>query len=120
MGCLCGSPVNADHDVSLFDFKFADLESPLRSPMALRYQPFKCLQVHTDTISTIAFSPDGTFIATGALDGKLAVWSSRTGKLIYVLCHLLWPQEQNSGGNDHSHGMSRVVVIDFLKTYGPL
>ena len=53
--------------------------------MSLRYKPYRRFQLHRDTISAIAFSPDATLIAGGGLDGRLGIWSSTTGKLLHVV-----------------------------------
>jgi len=38
---------------------------------------FVSLAGHTDTVSTVVFSPDGTSVLTGSPDGDARVWSSR-------------------------------------------
>jgi WD domain, G-beta repeat len=39
---------------------------------------------HTMPIAAVEFSPDGTRLVTGSLDGTASVWSSSTGDLIYT------------------------------------
>jgi len=40
---------------------------------------------HSDTVSSLAFSSDGTLLATAGLDGTVRVWSTATGELVVVL-----------------------------------
>jgi WD40 repeat protein len=37
------------------------------------------LQGHTDRVYAVAFSPDGTLVATGSKDMKIRLWNSATG-----------------------------------------
>ena len=37
------------------------------------------LKGHTDTVSSVSFSPEGTRIVTGSDDGTAKVWDARTG-----------------------------------------
>nr|CCC90716.1 unnamed protein product [Trypanosoma congolense IL3000] len=43
---------------------------------------------HTDTISILAFSPDGSLLASGGLDGVIAIWSTATWELQHSLREL--------------------------------
>lgn len=46
-------------------------------------QPELVLQTgHVRGVTKIAFSPDGRLVATGAMDGAVKIWETRTGKLI--------------------------------------
>ncbi|CAN0483957.1 unnamed protein product, partial [Scytosiphon promiscuus] len=40
---------------------------------------------HTDTVSTVGFSADGSLVATGCYGGLLKVWEASTGTLKHVL-----------------------------------
>jgi len=42
------------------------------------------LTLHTKRILTMAFSPDGRFLATGGLDRTVRVWELATGKLVHT------------------------------------
>ncbi|KAG8348886.1 WD domain [Trypanosoma vivax] len=42
-------------------------------------------EVHTDTVSVLAFSPDGSRLASGGLDGVVAIWSTATWQLQHGL-----------------------------------
>jgi WD40 repeat protein len=39
---------------------------------------------HTDTVNTVAWSPDGKSIASGAADGTVRLWDVATGMQMYV------------------------------------
>jgi len=43
------------------------------------------LHLHTDYISTVAFSPNGQLLASGAVDGSLRLWDVASGQLIHTL-----------------------------------
>ena len=43
------------------------------------------LQKHTEPIYSVAFSPNGRFVATGSFDRKLNVWSVDDGSLVKSL-----------------------------------
>lgn len=40
---------------------------------------------HTDTVSTVGFSADGSLAATGCYGGLLKVWEAATGTMKHVL-----------------------------------
>lgn len=39
----------------------------------------KCLDGHTDSVTAVAFSCDGKYVASAAMDGKVRVWNAETG-----------------------------------------
>lgn len=43
------------------------------------------LRGHTDSVNDVAFSSDGTLIATGSSDGTARLWDSATGKEVRQL-----------------------------------
>ena len=43
------------------------------------------LEGHTDSISALGFSADGTLLASAGLDGAIRVWEVATGKLVVAL-----------------------------------
>jgi WD40 repeat protein len=45
------------------------------------------LSDHTGAISSARFSPNGTTIATGSLDGSAKVWDSQTGSCLFTFLH---------------------------------
>ena len=48
-------------------------------------QPLCKLEGHTDTISFLGFSADGTLLASAGLDGTVRVWSAENGSLVATL-----------------------------------
>lgn len=44
----------------------------------------KCLYTlsHSESVYSIAFSPNGDFLASGALNGALNIWSTKTGNIV--------------------------------------
>jgi WD40 repeat protein len=43
------------------------------------------LDGHTDSVTNVAFPKDGTYLATGGMDGQVRIWSVREKKLIIAL-----------------------------------
>lgn len=43
------------------------------------------LSGHTDTVSSLAFSADGTFLASGGMDGRVKVWEVASGRCAQTL-----------------------------------
>ncbi|KAJ7190085.1 WD40 repeat-like protein [Mycena pura] len=73
---------------------FAPKESTIRNHYASRFPRIlvydgpsnmnwsslqKAIQGHTDKVESVAFSPDGTKIVSGSLDGTVRIWDSHTG-----------------------------------------
>jgi len=56
------------------------------------------LTSHTDSINVVSFSPDGTILATGGLDGKVCTWDTTNGALI---CDLAGPTDSIEWVNWH-------------------
>ncbi|KAH9847484.1 WD40-repeat-containing domain protein [Lenzites betulinus] len=55
--------------------------------MPLQYQQHLRLlhrEGHRDAVTTVAFSPSGSFLASGGLDGRVCVWEIGSGKLLHV------------------------------------
>ncbi|KAI5990920.1 WD40-repeat-containing domain protein [Pisolithus albus] len=54
--------------------------------MPLQYKLYHRLEEeHEDTITSLAFSTHGTFLAVGSLDGKLSLWSTLSGRKLHVV-----------------------------------
>lgn len=43
------------------------------------------LEGHTDSVTQIAFSHDGQYVATGSYDGTVRIWLAATGALVHAL-----------------------------------
>jgi WD40 repeat protein len=43
------------------------------------------LDGHTDSVTNVAFSNDGAYLATGGMDGQVRIWSVREKKLVVAL-----------------------------------
>jgi ribosome assembly protein SQT1 len=43
------------------------------------------LDGHTDSVTNVAFSNDGTYLATGGMDGQVRIWSVQEKKLVVAL-----------------------------------
>jgi WD40 repeat protein len=46
---------------------------------------------HSESMNTVAVSPDGTWICTGGQDGSICIWSTATGTLKHTLLVDDWP-----------------------------
>lgn len=55
-------------------------DRPLPRPVLLLEHP---IDAHRDGVTALAFSPDGTILASGAADGSIKLWRAEDGKLIY-------------------------------------
>jgi WD40 repeat protein len=58
--------------------QLAPQEDP--KPEADRSKPMLSLRGHTSRVTSVAFSPDGTSIATASWDSTARIWDARTGK----------------------------------------
>jgi WD40 repeat protein len=45
----------------------------------------RCLQGHSSFVMSVAFGPDGQWIASGSRDGTVRVWNFETGQEVYTL-----------------------------------
>jgi WD40 repeat protein len=51
--------------------------------MFIAYKRSHCLKGHTDSVAALAFTPDGSKLASAACDGRVIIWSTKEGKAIY-------------------------------------
>ena len=58
---------------------------------------------HQETISMVAFSPFGTYLATSGLDGRICLWKVLEGTLLHVVesttlvLSICWTSEREDG-----------------------
>src|SRR5262245_62148243 len=52
----------------------------LLTPSTVPAQALTTFQGHTDPVTSVCFSPDGTRLASGSRDETVRVWNARTGK----------------------------------------
>lgn len=67
---------------------------------------------HTDAIRAIAFSPDGSLLASGSWDATIRLWDTHTGKQIGIMTghpHFV-EQMAFSGNGKYAAGSSRLVI----------
>lgn len=66
-----------DDTAVLWDLKWQD--------GALQYEQRKRLEGHTDSVTQVAFSTDGQYLATASYDATVKVWQAKTGELAQTL-----------------------------------
>ncbi len=76
---------------------------------------------HSDQVNDMAYSPDGTRLASASEDGTVKVWNAQTGALIETLTYpgpvyaLDWSPDGEQiayGGADLSGSPPEVVIVD--------
>lgn len=69
------------------------------SLIANRFLLWRGEHAHQGAISTLAWSPDGQFLASGGKDGVVHIWLATSGELLYSFQHgqavrrLRWSQD---------------------------
>ncbi len=53
-------------------------------PAHLRYEELYCARDHYLGITSVTFSPNGTFLATAGLDGTVCIWRVADHALLHV------------------------------------
>jgi len=88
--CAAGTADGKIHLWNLFPDKNADPR-----PVALLEKP---IDAHRDAITALAFSADGAWLASGAADGTIKLWSAADGKLIYLERGASFDDNPHQGG----------------------
>jgi len=61
--------------------------TPTEMPLDNMWVPIKqyTLTGHTDRVSSVAFSPDGSTLASGSLNGEIILWDPKKGEMLHTL-----------------------------------
>lgn len=78
-----------------------------------------CMITFRDSVYTLAFSPDGEYLASGSADKMVNIWSVKESKIIKtyfgngIVSHVSW----NKKGNQIAYSTHKksVCVSDFRK-----
>ncbi|EIW86043.1 hypothetical protein CONPUDRAFT_148164 [Coniophora puteana RWD-64-598 SS2] len=54
-------------------------------PQVAYLRSSKLAGAHASVITCLCLSPNGLFLAVGSLEGKVSVWSTKTGRLFFVV-----------------------------------
>jgi WD40 repeat protein len=69
-----------DQTIKLWD---VNLNAPQQLKVGL--QPFRILHGHSNRVFSVAFSPNGQFLASGSADRTIKLWNPHTGKCLNTL-----------------------------------
>ncbi len=58
-------------------------------------RPGRLLEGHTAPVISLAFSPDGTLLASGSMDEKIRLWDVRSGETLRILFHYPYETVRN-------------------------
>lgn len=104
------------------------LIEPISSSNLSPLEPLHILQGHTDDITDVAFSPDGSLLASSSMDGEIRLWRTADGGLERILrghqdqvLSLDFSPDGSmllSGSDDRTARMWRVADGSLLKSIG--
>ncbi|KAH7918964.1 WD40 repeat-like protein [Leucogyrophana mollusca] len=66
------------------------------------YSPIQTLRGHVDSVTCLAFSPNGDRLASGGDDGNVIIWEPENGKMLYriviasAVTSLVWDPEEST------------------------
>ena len=64
------------------------VDEALRTVLSTPY--FSHILRHEEPVFSVAFSPDGTRLASGSIEGTIRVWIARTETLREMVCEKVW------------------------------
>ena len=80
-----------DNTIILWDTTTGEHTRTLASPTGPFVEPTDTLVGHTDTVYSVAFSPDGRTLASGSEDSTVILWDTTTGEHIKTLARPTGP-----------------------------
>lgn len=80
-----------DNTIILWDTTTGERTRTLTSPAGPFVGPTDTLVGHTDTVYSVAFSPDGQALASGSADETIILWNTTTGERTNTLAILTGP-----------------------------
>ncbi|AKV68118.1 MULTISPECIES: serine/threonine-protein kinase [Microcystis] len=66
-------------------FKSQEINSPQEKKFSEHSFPDKTLTGHSDEVFSVAYSPDGRYLASGSIDQTIKIWEVATGKELRTL-----------------------------------
>src|SRR5260370_1386215 len=81
--CLAGFMITASLEGCAQSLSSSSTAVPVPTPRP-RGSVFYTYHGHSDILNTVAWSPDGKYIASGSADGTVRMWEVATGKQKYV------------------------------------
>lgn len=94
-------------------------EQPTRPGRTSMWAYERTLVGHSDTVYSVAFSPDSRTVAGGSYDGKIILWDAQTGTAERILPisvkSLVYTVALSSTGDNIAAGVGRDVVLGNIK-----